>query len=263
MPKLAANLTMMFTEVPFLDRFAAAARAGFTGVEYLSPYEHPAADVAAALRAANLRQALFNTPAGDMAAGDRGMASIAGREAEFRAGAERAVEYARIIGTPRIHIMAGRADGTVASNVARYVENVRFLADLLAADGRRVVLEPINHRDVPGYFLHTTTQARELIARIDRPNVALQLDLYHAQVSEGDLEHKIRDLAAITEHVQIAGNPARHEPDRGEVNYPYLLDVLDATGYTGWVGCEYNPAGETVAGLAWAKRYLQPVSATR
>ncbi|GAC1533776.1 MAG: hydroxypyruvate isomerase family protein [Candidatus Velthaea sp.] len=256
MPKFAANLTMMFNEVPFLDRFAAAAQAGFRAVEFLSPYEHPAAEVAARLHAAKLTQALFNTPPGNMAAGDRGMASIVGREEEFRGGAQRAVEYALALDCKLVHVMAGRADAGDPKAVACYIENVRHVADLMAPHGRRVVLEPINHRDIPGFFLNTTSQARELIERIDRPNVALQLDLYHAQITEGDLEHKIRDLAPITAHVQIAGNPARNEPSVGEVNYEYLFEVLDASGFSGWIGCEYKPAGGTVAGLGWAKKYL-------
>ncbi|MFN2459988.1 MAG: hydroxypyruvate isomerase family protein, partial [Candidatus Velthaea sp.] len=186
-----------------------------------------------------LQQVLFNMPPGDWNAGERGIAALPGRDAEFRAGVERAVAYARALQCPSVHAMAGIADDADEATVARYVENLRFAADGLAGAGATLLLEPINRRDMPGYFLHTTTQARGLIERIDRPNVALQLDLYHAQISEGDLERKIRDLAPITGHVQIAGNPARHEPDAGEVNYDYVLAVLDDSGYTGWVGCEY------------------------
>jgi hydroxypyruvate isomerase len=247
---------MMFNEVPFLDRFEAAAAAGFRGVEYLFPYDHPADEVAARLRGAGLAQALFNMPPGDWNAGERGLASLAGREAEFAAGIERALAYAQALDCPMVHPMAGfAADDDERAN-ATYVANVRAAADAFAGVGRRIVIEPINHRDMPGYFLHTTAQAASLIATIDRPNVALQLDLYHAQISEGDLEKKIRALAPITAHVQIAGNPARHEPNVGEVNYDYLLGVLDDVGYAGWIGCEYRPAGDTAAGLGWAKRYL-------
>jgi hydroxypyruvate isomerase len=256
MPKLAANLSMMFTEVPFLDRFAAAAAAGFRGVEFLFPYDFEPDVVAARLQAAGLAQALFNLPPGDWNGGERGIAALAGREAEFAAAIERALLYARALACPIVHPMAGFAAFDNARAIATYVANVRSAADAFAAFGGRIVLEPINHRDMPGYFLHTTAQAVALIEQIDRPNVALQLDLYHAQISEGDLEHRIRTLRAITAHVQIAGNPARHEPDIGEVNYDYLLSVLDEVGYAGWIGCEYRPAAGTVAGLGWAKRYL-------
>jgi hydroxypyruvate isomerase len=256
MPRLAANLSMMFNEVPFLERFAAASRAGFEGVEYLFPYDFELAAVAARLTAANLSQALFNMPPGDWNAGERGIAALSGRESEFAAGVERALVYAQGLACPLVHPMAGLAAADDERAIATYIENVRLAADAFAAAGRRIVLEPINHRDMPGYFLHTTAQAAALIARIDRPNVALQLDLYHAQISEGDLEQKIRALQPLTAHVQIAGNPARHEPNVGEVNYDYLLGVLDEIGYDGWIGCEYRPAGDTVAGLGWAKSYL-------
>jgi hydroxypyruvate isomerase len=256
MPKLAANLTMMFNEVPFLDRFAAAAHAGFRGVEYLFPYDHDAEVVARHLHGASLTQALFNMPPGDWNAGERGIGALPGREAEFAAGIERALTYASALACPLVHPMAGFAADDDERAIATYIANVRSAADAFAPAGRRIVLEPINHRDMPGYFLHTTAQAVALIERIDRPNVALQLDLYHAQISEGDLDRKIRALAPLTAHVQIAGNPARHEPNIGEVNYEYLLSVLDEVGYAGWIGCEYRPSAETVAGLGWAKRYL-------
>jgi len=256
-PKLAANLSMMFNEDPFLERFAGAAQAGFRGVEFLFPYEYAPAAVAAALRDNGLTQALFNMPPGDWSAGERGIAALPGREAEFAAGVERALAYAQALNCPIVHAMAGLAADDDERNVATYVANIRAAADAFAHAGRRIVLEPINRRDMPGYFLHTTAQAMRLIATIDRPNVALQLDLYHAQISEGDLEVKIRTLLPHTAHVQIAGNPARHEPNIGEVNYDYLLGVLDAVNYDGWIGCEYRPAGDTVAGLGWAQRYLR------
>jgi len=257
-PKLAANLSMMFNEVAFLDRFAAAAAAGFRGVEFLFPYADEPQVVAEKLRAASLELALFNLPPGNWNAGERGIAALPGREAEFAAGVERALTYARELSCPTVHAMAGCAADDDERAIATYVANVRAAADAFADAGRRVVLEPINRRDMPGYFLHTTTQAAALIARIDRPNVALQLDLYHAQISEGDLERRIRALFPLVGHVQIAGNPARHEPDAGEVNYRHLLDVLDALGYRGWIGCEYRPAAGTVAGLGWAQPYLAP-----
>jgi 2-dehydrotetronate isomerase len=255
-PKLAANLSMMFNEVAFLDRFAAAAAAGFRAVEFLFPYDHEPPVVAGRLRAAGLFAALFNFPPGDWSAGERGIAALAGREAEFAAGIERGLTYAQALGCPIVHAMAGFAADDDERTIATYIANVRAAADAFAPAGKRIAIEPINHRDMPGYFLHTTAQAAALIEKIDRPNVALQLDLYHAQISEGDLEYKIRALSALTAHVQIAGNPARHEPDIGEVNYRYLLGVLDEVGYAGWIGCEYRPAVETTAGLGWAKPYL-------
>jgi hydroxypyruvate isomerase len=257
MPKLAANLSMMFNEVPFLDRFAAAAAAGFEAVEFLFPYDHPADIVAGKLREARLVQALFNLPPGNWNAGERGMAALPGRENEFAAGVERALAYAEALACPLVHPMAGFAADDDERAVATYVANVRAAADAFASSGKRVVIEPINHRDMPGYFLHTTAQAAALIEKIDRPNVALQFDLYHAQISEGDLEYKIRALAPLYAHVQIAGNPARHEPNIGEVNYDYLLSVFDEVGYAGWIGCEYRPAADTVAGLGWARNYLR------
>jgi hydroxypyruvate isomerase len=256
-PKLAANLSMMFNEVDFLDRFAAAAAAGFRAVEFLFPYDNEPEVVAGRLRSAGLELALFNLPPGDWNAGERGIAALPGREAEFAAGVERALLYAQASACPIVHAMSGCAADDDERAVATYVANVRVAADAFASAGRRVVLEPINRRDMPGYFLHTTTQAAALIARIDRPNVALQLDLYHAQISEGDLERRIRALLPLTAHVQIAGNPARHEPDTGEVNYAYLLGVLEEVGYAGRIGCEYRPAAGTVAGLGWARPYLK------
>jgi hydroxypyruvate isomerase len=256
MPKLAANLSMMFNEVPFLERFGLAARAKFKGVEYLSPFDHEPETIAQVLADHGLTQVLFNTPAGDWNAGERGLASLAGRESEFREGVDRAIAYAKVLKCDAVHGMAGIADDTDPANVERYIANIRFLADKCADHDIRVMLEPINRQDIPGFFLHTTVQARELMAKIDRKNVFLQLDLYHAQKSEGDLEKKVRDLTGVYGHVQIAGNPKRNEPNVGEVNYDYLLGVLDAVGYEGWVGCEYRPAGETVAGLGWATKYL-------
>ncbi len=256
MPKLAANLSMMFNEVPFLDRFAAAAAAGFRAVEFLFPYADEPQVVAERLHSAGLATALFNLPPGDWNAGERGIAALPGREAEFAAGVERALAYAQALSCPIVHVMAGLAAADDERAIASYVANVRVAADAFAGAGRRVVLEPINGRDMPGYFLHTTAQAAALIARIDRPNVALQLDLYHAQIAEGDLECRIRALLPLIAHVQIAGNPARHEPDVGEVNYAYLLRVLDEVGYAGRIGCEYRPAAGTVAGLGWARPYL-------
>jgi hydroxypyruvate isomerase len=257
MPKLAANLSMMFQEVPFLERFAVAAACGFTGVEYLFPYEFPADEITARLSQHGLTQALFNLPPGDWAKGERGTAALPGREDEFAAGLERALDYARATKCRRLHVMAGlwpegrdRREGS-----ATYVANLRRAAERAAAEGVTLVIEPINTRDMPGYFLNTSAEAMAVIEAVGRDNLKLQLDLYHCQIMEGDLAMHIRRLAGNYAHVQIAGVPERHEPDRGEVNYAYLLELLDEVGYDGWVGCEYRPAGETRAGLGWARRW--------
>ncbi|HMR33586.1 MAG TPA: hydroxypyruvate isomerase family protein [Geminicoccaceae bacterium] len=253
MPKFAANLSMMFQEVPFLDRFAAARAAGFAGVEFLFPYDFPKEEVAARLNAAGLSQALFNTVPGDFAKGERGLAALPGREAEFQAGVDKALDYAAALGCPTIHCMAGLRPADVPDETleATYVANLTAAAAKAAGQGIVVVIEPINTRDIPGYFLNYQRQGRKIVERIGAANLKLQLDLYHCQIMEGDLAMHIRDYADITGHVQIAGVPERHEPDVGEVNYPYLYELLDRTGYAGWVGCEYRPRGRTEDGLGW------------
>ncbi|HXC90778.1 MAG TPA: 2-oxo-tetronate isomerase [Stellaceae bacterium] len=257
MPKFAANLSFIFQEVGFLDRFAAAAECGFKAVEYLGAYDQPPETVAAALRRHGLAQALFNMPPGDWAAGERGMAALPGREEEFRAGVDTALVYAKATGCRLVHAMAGLVpegrDRGAAERV--YVENLRYAAERAAREGVTVIIEPINTRDIPGYFLNTTTHATRVIDAVGHPNLQLQLDLYHVQIMEGDLAHHIQALAGRYPHIQIAGNPGRHEPDVGEINYPFLFDLLDEIGYAGWIGCEYRPKGETRAGLAWARRY--------
>jgi len=257
MPKFAANLSFLFQEVGFLDRFAAAAAAGFKAVEYLSPYEQPPEFIAAQLTRHGLVQAMFNMPPGDWAAGERGIAGLIGREAEFRDGVETALAYAKATSCRLLHAMAGVLpaghDRAEAERV--YVANLRYAVERLAGEGVTVIIEPINTRDIPGYLLNTTTQAMSVIERVGYSNLKLQLDLYHVQIMEGDLAHRIRGLAGHYPHVQIAGNPGRHEPDVGEINYPYLFDLLDELGYSGWIGCEYRPRAETAAGLGWAKRY--------
>ncbi len=257
MPKLAANLSMMFQETAFLDRFAAAAATGFTGVEYLFPYDFPASEIAARLERHRLAQALFNLPPGDWAKGERGMAALPGREGEFIAGLESALDYARATGCRLLHAMAGiwPAGLDRREGMSVYVANLRRAADRAAVHGVTLLIEPINTRDMPGYFLNTSREAVAVLKEVGRDNVKLQLDLYHCQIMEGDLATHIRALAGQYAHVQIAGVPERHEPDRGEVNYAYLLEVLDEVGYAGWVGCEYRPAAKTGAGLAWARRW--------
>ncbi len=256
MPRLAANLSMMFTELPFLDRFAAAAAADFKGVEFLFPYDHPATEIRARLDGAGLALALFNMPPGDWAAGERGTAGLPGRQAEFRDGVMRAVDYAGALGCPLLHCMAGIAPaGAVpGANHASYVANVAWAAERTAAAGLRLVLEPINHRDMPGYVLNTTTQAAAIIEALGRDRVALQFDLYHCQITEGDLTRRMEALMPIIAHMQIADVPGRNEPGTGEINWSHVLPRMDALGYAGWVGCEYRPAGDTVAGLGWRGR---------
>ena len=257
MPKLAANLSMMFQEVPFLDRFAAAASCGFTGIEYLFPYEFPAPEIAARLEQHGLTQALFNLPPGDWTKGERGLAVLPGREGELMDGLERALDYARATKCQRLHVMAGLwpAGRDRREGRAVYVANLRRAADRAAAHDVTLLIEPINTRDIPGYFLNTSGEAMAVIEEVGRDNLKLQLDLYHCQIMEGDLAMHIRRLAGRYAHVQIAGVPERHEPDRGEVSYGYLLELLDELGYGGWVGCEYRPAGKTRGGLGWARRW--------
>ena len=253
MPRFAANLSMMFNEVPFLDRFAAAAAAGFTGVEFLFPYEHPAAEIRARLDGAGLELALFNMPPGDWAAGERGTAGLPGRAAEFRDGVMRAIDYAGALGCPLLHCMAGIAppDAPHGAAFASYVGNVAWAAERTAAAGLRLVLEPINHRDMPGYILNTTSQAAGIVDALGRDRVGLQFDLYHCQITEGDLTRRMEALLPITAHMQIADVPGRHEPGTGEINWRYVFARMDNLEYSGWVGCEYRPLGGTVAGLAW------------
>lgn len=259
MPRFAANLSFMYQELPFLDRFAAAAADGFTGVEYLFPYDHPAEEIAARLQAHGLEQVLFNLPPGDWAAGERGIACLPGRQAEFAASVDRALHYAAILGNRRLHVMAGVPSADVSADLCAqtYRENLRLACAKLAAAGRTVLIEPINTRDMPGYFLSRQRQAEETITAVAAPNLRLQLDFYHLQIAEGDLSVNYQRLRALVEHIQIAGVPGRHEPDDGEVNYPYLFALLDASGYSGWVGCEYRPRGNTSAGLGWLRAWQE------
>lgn len=253
MPRFAANLSMMFQEVPFLERFGAAARAGFSGVEFLFPYEHPAPEIAARLQEHGLVQALFNLPPGDFSKGERGIASIPGREAEFEGSVETALDYAKALGCRTLHCMAGLLpdEAMRAAREKLYVESLRKAARACAAQGVTLLIEPINTRDIPGYFLNYQAQGRRIIEAVGEPNLRLQLDLYHCQIMEGDLARHIEAFLDITGHIQIAGVPERHEPDVGEINYPYLFDLLDARGYRGWIGCEYRPKGRTEDGLGW------------
>ncbi len=258
MPRLAANLTMMYGEHAFLDRFAAAAKDGFRGVEYLFPYEHAAIELRSRLDAAGLEQALFNAPPGDWAKGERGLASLPGREDEYRRSIDKALEYARVLGNKRLHVMAGLIGpgDDRARHRDVFVRNLAHAAAQAASAGIMIVIEPINTRDIPGFFLNRQGEAHAIRAEVGAPNLRVQMDLYHCQVVEGDLAMKMRKYIAGVGHVQIAGVPERHEPDLGELNYPYLLSLLDELAYDGWVGCEYRPKAGTSAGLGWARRWL-------
>ena len=258
MPRFAANLTMMYNEHPFPDRFGAAARDGFRGVECLFPYDFPAADLKARLDEHQLTQALFNAPPGDWVQGERGMASLPERTDEFRRSIDKALAYARVLGNRKLHVMAGliAPDQSRERHRETYLQNLAWAAQAVEADGITIVIEPINTRDMPGYFLNRQDDAQAICAAVGASNLQVQFDCYHCQIVEGDLSVKLkRDMARIG-HIQIAGVPDRHEPDSGEVNYPWLLDLIDSLGYEGWIGCEYRPRAGTSAGLGWLRPWL-------
>jgi len=258
MPRLAANLSMLFNEVEFLERFEAASAAGFTGVEYLFPYDYPAAELARRLQRFGLTQVVHNVPCGDWAAGERGIACLPGRIQEFREGVDRAIDYAGALGCRRLNCLAGIVTPGVEYERAHaaFVENLAFAAERLKGAGIELLTEAVNTRDVPGFFLTGTEQALAVVEEVGADNLALQYDIYHMQIMEGDLAQTLeRNLPRIA-HVQLADNPGRHEPGSGEINYPFLLGHLDRIGYTGWIGCEYKPATTTLEGLSWAAPYL-------
>jgi hydroxypyruvate isomerase len=259
MPQLAANLSLLFPQLPFMDRFSAAARAGFRFVEYQFPYAFgAAADVAARAREAGVEVVLHNLPGGDAAQGDRGIACQPSRVAEFREGVDRAVEYARAAGCPRLNALAGIApDGVARAKLFdTLVENLRYAAGTLAAAGLTLLTEPANPRTIPGFFLNTSRQGIEAIDAAGAPNLLLQYDIFHMQIVEGDLAKTIERLLPRIGHMQLADVPDRHEPGTGEINYGFLLAHIDRLGYRGWMGCEYIPKGDTAEGLAWARPYL-------
>jgi hydroxypyruvate isomerase len=255
MPKLAANLSTLFPPLDFLDRFAAAADAGFRFVEYQFPYAWPAPEVAARARAAGVEVVLHNLPAGDMAKGERGIACLPGRAAEFRAGVERAIEYAKAASCPRVNCIAGLAPQD-AAHFDQLVDNVRYAARRLGEVGMQLLIEPINTRTVPGFFLTRSSQAVDVLNAAGEGNAFLQYDIFHMQIMEGDLARTIERLLPRIGHMQLADVPGRHEPGSGEINFAFLLAHLDALGYAGWMGCEYNPRGDTLEGLTWARGYL-------
>jgi hydroxypyruvate isomerase len=258
MPKLCANLSLLYTELDFMDRFAAAAKSGFKGVEYLFPYAYPKDQLAEALARNKLVQVLHNMPAGDWAKGDRGMACQPGREGEFQDGVGKAIEYASALGCKQLNCLAGLAPQGVAPDKVRatFVANLRFAAEKTKAAGIRLVTEPVNNRDVPGFYLNRSQQALEIMDEVGSDNLWLQYDIYHMQIMEGNLARTIETNLARINHMQLADNPGRHEPGTGEINYPFLFGWIDRIGYPGWIGCEYNPQAGTVPGLGWAKPYL-------
>ncbi|WP_458096913.1 2-oxo-tetronate isomerase [Roseomonas sp. WA12] len=257
MPRFAANVSMMFNEVPFLERFGRARDAGFEAVEFLFPYEHPAAEIRARLDDAGLPVVLFNAAPGDWERGEKGLAAMPGREAEFRDAIGRALDYAGLLGCPRLHVMSGLAPAGVPRDrlMATLATNLIWAAERCAVQGVKPVIEPINHRDMPGYVLNTTAEAAALVEAIGPGRVGLQFDLYHTQVTEGDITRRFEALLPLIDHAQVADTPGRHEPGTGEVNWPYVFDRLDAVGYGGWIGCEYRPAGGTEDGLGWFAPY--------
>jgi hydroxypyruvate isomerase len=255
MPKLAANLSTLFAELPFLERFAAAARAGFRYVEYQFPYQWNAQELARRAREAGVRVVLHNLPAGDFAKGERGIACLPGREREFRDSLEQAIPYAKAVDCPRLNCLAGLAPADRA-HFDVLVANVRYAARRLGEAGLQLVLEAINTRSVPGFFLSRSAQAIDVLNAAGEPNAFLQYDFFHMQVMEGDLAKTVERLLPRIGHIQLADVPDRHEPGSGEINFDFLLRHLDAIGYSGWVGCEYNPRGDTLEGLKWARPYL-------
>ncbi len=267
MPRFAANLTMMYQEHNFLDRFAPAASDGFKFVEFLFPYEHPASVLASKLKENGLRQVLFNAPPGDWKAGERGITALPGREREFHEGFLHALEYAHALDCQRIHSMAGLAPAGSdrAAFHATYTSNLAWAAEKANAAGVEVLIEPIAERNIPGFFLNRQDEAHAIVEAVGAPNLKILMDLFHCQVEEGDLAYKIRKYLADPKqtrvgHFQVAGVPDRHEPDTGEVNYDYLFDLIDQLGYQGYIGCEYLPATTASPGLGWFQKWKTAAS---
>ncbi|HOL38526.1 MAG TPA: hydroxypyruvate isomerase [Rubrivivax sp.] len=256
MPKFAANLTMLFNEVPFLERFALAREAGFDAVEFLFPYAFPAAEIRRRLDAHRLALVLHNLPAGDWDGGERGIACLPDRRAEFRAGVAQAIEYARALGVPQLNCLAGKAPPGVDASVLRatLVDNLKFAAAELGKAGLKLLVEPINRHDIPGFYLNGSAQTLAVLDALGAANAYLQYDIYHMQRMEGELAATMQRHLARIAHIQLADNPGRNEPGTGEINYPFLFAWLDRIGYGGWIGCEYKPATTTAAGLGWRRR---------
>ncbi|WP_077000962.1 hydroxypyruvate isomerase [Variovorax sp. KK3] len=259
MPRFAANLTMLFSELPFMERFEAAAKAGFKAVEYLFPYPFDKKELTAALRANGLQQVLHNLPAGNWDGGERGIACHPDRVGEFREGVGVAIDYATALGCPKLNCLVGKLPAGVSAEDARktIVENLRFAAKELQSAGIMLLIEPVNNFDIPGFFLTRTDQALSIIDEVGSTNLLLQYDIYHAQRMEGELGATLQKNMARIGHIQLADNPGRGEPGTGEINYPWLFKHIDQIGYTGWIGCEYKPRGETNAGLGWRTALTQ------
>lgn len=259
MPKFAANLTMLFTEVPFLDRFERAAQAGFTAVEFLFPYAYPAQEIRQRLDANGLTLVLHNLPAGDWDAGERGIACHPGRVAEFCDGVAQAIVYAQALGVQQLNCLVGKAPAGVPDELLRQtlVENLRFAAAELKKAGLRLLIEPINTFDIPGFYINRTAQAVAILDQVGADNAFVQYDIYHAQRMEGELAATMQKFLPRIGHIQLADNPGRNEPGTGEINYPFLFAHLERIGYEGWIGCEYKPATSTEAGLDWRQRLAQ------
>ena len=253
MPQFAANLTMLFNEHDFLDRFEAAAKAGFKAVEFLFPYAYPVAELQQRLKALNLKLVLHNLPAGNWVAGDRGMACDPARVDEFRAGVTRGIEYGTALGVPHLNCLAGKAPAGVDAQTLRntFVANLRYAAAEFKKAGLNLLIEPINRFDIPGFYLNTTAQAISILDEVGADNAYVQYDIYHAQRMEGELANTMSAQLARIGHIQLADNPGRNEPGTGEINYAFLFRHLDRIGYKGWIGCEYKPAARTEDGLGW------------
>jgi hydroxypyruvate isomerase len=258
MPKFNANLSMMFNEVPFLERFGAAAKAGFKGVEFLFPYDFTPAQVREQLDRHHLEMVLFNMPPGDFAAGDRGLACDPARFGEFQDGVGKALEYAKVLGVKQLHVMAGLKPRGLNDETMReaYLASLRFACAETAKHGIKVLIEAINTRDIPGFYLNTSAQALDVMHYAGAANLGFQYDIYHMQIMEGDLAPTIEKHLSKIAHMQLADTPGRHEPGTGEINYDFLFRHIDRIGYQGWIGCEYRPAGKTEDGLGWMKPWL-------
>ncbi len=258
MPRFAANLSMMFGEVDFPDRFEAAARAGFAGVEYLFPYDYEPERLAELLSANGLTQVLHNLPAGDWDAGERGIACDPARVGEFQDGVGKAIEYATALGCAQVNCLAGIVPRNISAQNARdtFIDNLRHAAPILANAGIKLLIEPINTIDIPGFLLTGTAQARSILGEVASNNLYIQHDIYHMQIMEGDLARTIEQNLDVIAHIQLADNPGRNEPGTGEINYPFLFDMIDASRYEGWIGCEYRPKTTTSEGLGWIRDWL-------
>ena len=257
MPKFAANLTMLFSNIPFLERFAAARLAGFTAIEFLFPYDYPAEQIKEQLSTNGLKLVLFNLPSGNWGAGERGIAASPDRVEEFRVGVRKAIAYAQVLGVPRLNCLAGKRVSGYSDEEHQntLASNVRFATEALQGAKLMLMLEAINHFDIPGFFLNRTEQVAQLIEEVNRPNVFIQYDVYHAQREEGDLTATLHKYQKRIGHIQIADNPGRHQPGTGEINYPFLFKEIDRMGYEGFIGLEYVPEPDTMTSLAWVKRY--------